>query len=308
MLHATPDISAVVDVEFVLGGARLAAIFRALERIPAPLLPLCGLQVVLIRHPAEFASTMLALFEFLASGTRALIEESVLASFAAWSWDQRWPEALARREISLVPSSFPDKSFRRRPASNYYGVFAFLAGVLPHDGFACRVSDQLKSIYAVGVGYLLQGDVCLPIKVTDIRFDDWPRSIEPEFRGWAERTGDKGLFPAFWGRPRNSPYRQSLSRPSAGRRLSRHDFADSDPHAARSGECAWRLTRKSLSMTTPTEAALDTSCGQYLTGIEPRRLISEAADCFTSIIRATDPVPPSSLKMSSTFCMSMITT
>lgn len=45
------------------------------------------------------------------------------------------------------------------------------------------------------------------------------------------------------------------------------------------------------------------SLGQYLTGIDPRRLISEAADGLISIIFAKAVVPPARLKMSSTVFM-----
>lgn len=70
-----------------------------------------------------------------------------------------------------------------------------------------------------------------------------------------------------------------------------------DAHAALT---VWIATRSSLESTTPCAVANAVSAGQYPTGIEDRRRISEIADGFAPIPRATAAFPPRALKMSST--------
>jgi hypothetical protein len=67
-------------------------------------------------------------------------------------------------------------------------------------------------------------------------------------------------------------------------------------------------TKTSLVISTDAARAPSMSCGQYRTGMLDRRLISEAAECFTSMILATAPVPPRAMKMSSTVLMATFTT
>lgn len=80
-------------------------------------------------------------------------------------------------------------------------------------------------------------------------------------------------------------------------------------HAAVSAAgVTWTSTSTSLVISTEAARAPSMSCGQYLTGMLDRRLISEAAECFTSMILATAPVPPRAMKMSSTVLMPTFTT
>jgi hypothetical protein len=65
----------------------------------------------------------------------------------------------------------------------------------------------------------------------------------------------------------------------------------------------WMVTRVSLSIDTASSRAPCINAGQYRTGIDPRRRISDAAECFTPMILATAPVPPRVVNMSSTVLM-----
>ncbi|BAB54371.1 mll8503 [Mesorhizobium japonicum MAFF 303099] len=80
-------------------------------------------------------------------------------------------------------------------------------------------------------------------------------------------------------------------------------------HAARPSSAeTWTRTKTSLSIATRSSDAFAMSAGQYLTGIDWRRRISDAAECLAPMTFATAPVPPNASKMSCTVCMVADTT